>query len=80
MHFSEDKLIYLDPHYCQDVVDTRERNFPIQASIFIHLYLHEETPRKLVFQYVFVVSIMLHIYTQSHTYLHVSMKYAILVR
>lgn len=38
--FQEDKLIYLDPHYCQDVVDTRERNFPVQSY-------HCLSPRKV---------------------------------
>lgn len=38
--WQEDKLIYLDPHYCQDVVDTRERHFPIQSY-------HCMSPRKV---------------------------------
>ncbi|KAK3089382.1 hypothetical protein FSP39_003165 [Pinctada imbricata] len=38
--WQEEKLIYLDPHYCQDAVDTRERDFPIQS-------FHCLSPRKL---------------------------------
>ncbi|XP_062576752.1 uncharacterized protein LOC134238646 [Saccostrea cucullata] len=38
--WQENKLIYLDPHYCQDVVDTRERQFPIQSY-------HCMSPRKV---------------------------------
>ncbi|KAL8603527.1 hypothetical protein ACOMHN_052756 [Nucella lapillus] len=30
--WQEDKLIYLDPHYCQDTVDTTESTFPIQTT------------------------------------------------
>jgi hypothetical protein len=30
---SDDKIIYLDPHYCQDAVDTRERKFAIQVCV-----------------------------------------------
>lgn len=38
--WQEEKVIYLDPHYCQDAVDTRERNFPIQT-------FHCLSPRKV---------------------------------
>lgn len=80
MYFSEDKLIYLDPHYCQDVVDTRERHFPIQASILIHLYLHVETPRKLVFQYVFIVFMMLYMYTHTCTCVYEVCNFSVVKR
>ena len=39
-YFSENKLIYLDPHYCQDVVDTRERQFPIQVNFLSKQYVY----------------------------------------
>lgn len=39
-YFSENKLIYLDPHYCQDVVDTRERQFPIQVNFLCKQYVY----------------------------------------
>lgn len=38
--WQDDKVIYLDPHYCQDAIDTRERNFPIQT-------FHCLSPRKI---------------------------------
>ena len=30
--FVGDKLIYLDPHFCQDAVDVSDRNFPVHVS------------------------------------------------
>ncbi|XP_071117804.1 cysteine protease ATG4D-like [Haliotis cracherodii] len=40
--WQEDKLINLDPHYCQDVVDTTTHDFPVQS-------FHCVSPRKLSF-------------------------------
>jgi len=40
MGFQDDKLIYLDPHYCRDAVDTRGKDFSIETY-------HCMTPRKL---------------------------------
>ena len=37
---NEDKLIYLDPHYCQETIDTNKTNFPLNSY-------HCSTPRKL---------------------------------
>lgn len=39
--WQENKLIYLDPHYCQDAVDSRKRSFPIQTY-------HCLSPRKIL--------------------------------
>ncbi|XP_005107706.1 cysteine protease atg4 [Aplysia californica] len=40
--YQEDKLIYLDPHYCRDAVDTRGNDFKIETY-------HCMSPRKLSF-------------------------------
>lgn len=38
--FQEDKLIHLDPHYCQDMVDITKEDFPVNS-------FHCKSPRKL---------------------------------
>ncbi|XP_064607333.1 cysteine protease ATG4C-like [Liolophura sinensis] len=40
--WQEDKLIHLDPHYCQDVIDTKSRDFNIAT-------FHCMSPRKMSF-------------------------------
>jgi cysteine protease ATG4 len=37
--FQEDKLIHLDPHYCQDMVDVNQENFPVSS-------FHCKAPKK----------------------------------
>ena len=35
--FVEDKLIFMDPHFCQDTIDIQDRNFPVHVSLpWIH--------------------------------------------
>ncbi|ELU16134.1 hypothetical protein CAPTEDRAFT_228011 [Capitella teleta] len=41
--WQEEKLLYLDPHFCQDTVDTRFRDFPTSTY-------HCLSPRKLALQ------------------------------
>ncbi|KAL5282642.1 ATG4C family protein [Megaselia abdita] len=38
--FQEDKLIHLDPHYCQDMIDVTKEDFPVHS-------FHCKSPRKL---------------------------------
>jgi len=40
--WQEDRLIHLDPHYCQDVVEFSEREFPVHT-------FHCVSPRKMLF-------------------------------
>ncbi|KAL5016112.1 hypothetical protein ScPMuIL_005701 [Solemya velum] len=40
--WQDSKLVYIDPHYCQDAINTEERDFPIQT-------FHCLSPRKMSF-------------------------------
>jgi len=45
---SDDKLIYLDPHFCQDFVDTQQRDFKIEVWLVkSHIYLFIMIPLQL---------------------------------